>query len=719
LSYAPTIKDRQSLRTGKKTHSYNNRLASKSRSSINNNYSQRQPDTSRYQAPISSIQDISKSIRPVSSTNNNNNSLVQAKLRISQPGDIYEQEADRVADQIMMIAPSSTVLTSRPSSDNEISRTCNSCSKMKDEEDEEEFKKLGISGKPLSTTATSNFRTSNNNDEVTNEIINNTRSSSSGSSLDENTKEFMESRFGGSYDFSSVKIHTDEAAAKSSNSVNALAYTVGNDIVFAQGQYQPNTPQGRKLLAHELAHVTQQQKGVIQRQPAPAAGKINQPNNNNDKKSALKEGRADAALIRRSGKLSPEMREKINSKLSLFEGEAKAVYIREIKPALVQYDSSSEIEMPTEYVTKRAQEEHLKEIQAWKAQMIAELNAIKADVEKVRQKDIPELRQHAETLQKIAIATAELARQAEERAKKSAASARKWAHIAGGAKVFLHTVEAVVSCPLAETGIGAVGCVHALDSYNAAWKQMTTGEWTSTYTNQAIKGLAETVLPEEDAQVVADWSETALGGYTSAKIMVKGMPIRGRASEPEVSPPSQRPRIGEGANKEGSATVEINSSSQHIGAAQKGEAGTSTTKKPWFNPAEKKDACVGCVSATEKTRLTKSLWTEEDVARVFGETSELFTGKKVNLQAAKSYIETVTGRHLSEQAFDLGYGKNPPGHYIIFGGNSTRELTHVVRATIHKSGRLVIYDPAIAGRNITWFQFVAKYGKGTRAYRLE
>ena len=66
----------------------------------------------------------------------------------------------------------------------------------------------------------------------------------------------MESRFG--YDFSSVRIYTGERAALSANSIDALAYTVGNDIVFGRDQYNPSTRGGRTLLAHELAHVAQQ-----------------------------------------------------------------------------------------------------------------------------------------------------------------------------------------------------------------------------------------------------------------------------------------------------------------------------------------------------------------------------------------------------------------------------------------------------------------------------
>ena len=66
----------------------------------------------------------------------------------------------------------------------------------------------------------------------------------------------MESRFG--YDFSGVRIHDDARAAESSRAVDAKAYAVGADIAFGPGQYAPHTPQGRWLLAHELAHTVQQ-----------------------------------------------------------------------------------------------------------------------------------------------------------------------------------------------------------------------------------------------------------------------------------------------------------------------------------------------------------------------------------------------------------------------------------------------------------------------------
>lgn len=79
---------------------------------------------------------------------------------------------------------------------------------------------------------------------------------SPGQPLDAETRTFFEPRFG--HDFSQVRVHTDAKAATSAKSVNALAYTVGRDVVFGTGHYQPWTGEGRGLLAHELAHVAQQ-----------------------------------------------------------------------------------------------------------------------------------------------------------------------------------------------------------------------------------------------------------------------------------------------------------------------------------------------------------------------------------------------------------------------------------------------------------------------------
>lgn len=81
---------------------------------------------------------------------------------------------------------------------------------------------------------------------------------SSGQTLDPQTQHLMESRF--HHDFSQVRLHTDEKASESARSVNALAYTVGQQIVFDSGHFNPRTLTGQTLLAHELVHTIQQGK---------------------------------------------------------------------------------------------------------------------------------------------------------------------------------------------------------------------------------------------------------------------------------------------------------------------------------------------------------------------------------------------------------------------------------------------------------------------------
>jgi hypothetical protein len=88
---------------------------------------------------------------------------------------------------------------------------------------------------------------------------------SPGHPLDTTTRAFMEPRFG--QDFSGVRVHTDTKAAESARVVNALAYTVGRNVVFGLGQYAPHLNAGRKLMVHELTHVIQQQ-GAANYSPA-------------------------------------------------------------------------------------------------------------------------------------------------------------------------------------------------------------------------------------------------------------------------------------------------------------------------------------------------------------------------------------------------------------------------------------------------------------------
>lgn len=83
-----------------------------------------------------------------------------------------------------------------------------------------------------------------------------------GRPLGERTRASMEKAIGS--DLGDVRIHDDAEASRSAEAINARAYTVGTDIVFQEGTYRPDTPDGQKILAHELTHVVQQRSGPVE-----------------------------------------------------------------------------------------------------------------------------------------------------------------------------------------------------------------------------------------------------------------------------------------------------------------------------------------------------------------------------------------------------------------------------------------------------------------------
>lgn len=165
--------------------------------------------------------------------------VIQAKLNINEPGDKYEQEADAVADQVMRMQDTRQNYFFSPVP--EIQKKCAGCS--------DEEKKMHRKENDAEETTT---------DAMFENYVNSL--DTAGQPLPASERNFYEPRFG--YDFGNVKIHTDTAAATSAKSINALAYTSGNNIVFNTGQYSPGTETGKKLIAHELTHVVQQSKNV-------------------------------------------------------------------------------------------------------------------------------------------------------------------------------------------------------------------------------------------------------------------------------------------------------------------------------------------------------------------------------------------------------------------------------------------------------------------------
>jgi hypothetical protein len=96
-----------------------------------------------------------------------------------------------------------------------------------------------------------------------------------GRPLEPEMRGLMEERLG--HDFGGVRIHTDHAASESARAIHAQAYTVGTDVVFQSDRYQPDTPGGQHMLAHELTHVMQQQAGPVDGTPAPGGIRISDP----------------------------------------------------------------------------------------------------------------------------------------------------------------------------------------------------------------------------------------------------------------------------------------------------------------------------------------------------------------------------------------------------------------------------------------------------------
>jgi hypothetical protein len=99
--------------------------------------------------------------------------------------------------------------------------------------------------------------------------------SGGGSPVEPGARSFLEERMGA--DFSDVRVHTGGKADESARSINAQAYTVGTDVVFRSGVYEPDTPGGRHVLAHELTHVMQQKAGPVAGTPAAGGISISDP----------------------------------------------------------------------------------------------------------------------------------------------------------------------------------------------------------------------------------------------------------------------------------------------------------------------------------------------------------------------------------------------------------------------------------------------------------
>jgi uncharacterized protein DUF4157/protein-glutamine gamma-glutamyltransferase-like protein len=226
---------------------------------------------------------------------------IQSKLAVSTPGDIYEEEADRVSEQVMQMHD--------PEAGRKPTWTESACSSCGDEVAEI----AQVETKPLGGSLARWIQRQIGNAEIEDELVKTLVAAGAtverqvdepeagqkdeeeerlmraraaggpthqaatdltatihsleggGQPLPSSVRNFMDPRFG--HDFSHVRVHTDANADEAAQAVNARAFTIGRNVAFAVGQYAPETSTGQRLLAHELTHVVQQgyQSSRIQR----------------------------------------------------------------------------------------------------------------------------------------------------------------------------------------------------------------------------------------------------------------------------------------------------------------------------------------------------------------------------------------------------------------------------------------------------------------------
>jgi len=182
--------------------------------------------------------------------------VIQPKLAISQLGDAQEREADRVADRIIRSHSGFPVGSSCSCAGG--SESCERCEEtgprvqLFADGNQPGREIYGDEAGTLQAASAAMPRTEGRKaPDIVEDVT-----GGPGQPLDHSCRRFMETQFG--HDFGNVRIHTGAQAAASAESLNALAYTAGQHIVFSPDSYAPATRSGRALLAHELTHVVQQ-----------------------------------------------------------------------------------------------------------------------------------------------------------------------------------------------------------------------------------------------------------------------------------------------------------------------------------------------------------------------------------------------------------------------------------------------------------------------------
>jgi hypothetical protein len=154
------------------------------------------------------------------------------QVKVSQPTDTSEVEADQIADRVMRMPNESLELE-----------------QVQSEPSRPHQGRIERKAMPSGDSASSHLPR-----HIEKALV------SGGQPLNQESRRFFEPRFG--YDLSTVRVFANSAASQSASAVNARAYTLGTDIVFGDGQYHPNDESGKRLLAHELAHTVQKHSNL-------------------------------------------------------------------------------------------------------------------------------------------------------------------------------------------------------------------------------------------------------------------------------------------------------------------------------------------------------------------------------------------------------------------------------------------------------------------------
>ena len=174
---------------------------------------------------------------------------LQTKLTLSKAGDRFEQEADRLADQVLAMPAQPIRSGAEPS----IQRVPQQISRQANGAPVSPERAMATPGMPLQPTVGQDV-------EHRLHLVNQSLSSH-GHPLDSDSLSFFSERL--QRDFRKVRVHTGSTASAAAQAVEARAFTVGKDIVFAENEFRPQESGGRKLLAHELVHVMQQADHVV------------------------------------------------------------------------------------------------------------------------------------------------------------------------------------------------------------------------------------------------------------------------------------------------------------------------------------------------------------------------------------------------------------------------------------------------------------------------